>query len=190
MIPPLLLLMGSGLLAATALLVPSLSDLLLLALPCALASGLLLLRAWRAGEGRKQIVVDGSNVMYWKDGAPDIRAVRDVVDHLRVQGYHPRVIFDANAGYLLIGRYQHDRALSSQLDLPVAQVTVVPKGTPADPLILQTARATRGQVVSRDQFRDWAEAHPEVTRPGHLIKGGYRKGHLWLSLPQEAAPRA
>ena len=110
----------------------------------------------------------------------------DVVDELRARGYTPGVVFDANAGYLLIGRYQHDKALSSQLDLPVDRVLVVPKGTPADPYILQSARDYGGQVVSRDQFRDWAEAHPEIAEPGHLIKGGYRNGKLWLDLETEA----
>lgn len=109
--------------------------------------------------------------------------MRRVVNVLREQGYTPAVVFDANAGYLLSGRYQHDGVLSAQLNLPISRVTVVPKGTPADPLILKMARKRKGPVVSRDQFRDWADSHPEITQPGHLVKGGYRSGQLWLDLP-------
>ena len=30
------------------------------------------------------------------------------------------------------------------------------------------------------RYRDWAEAHPEVTTPGQVIRGGFRGGALWL----------
>jgi len=36
--------------------------------------------------------------------------------------------------------------------------------------------------VTNDRYRDWAEAHPEIKEPGHLIKGGYRDGKVWLDL--------
>lgn len=183
---PSFLLLASALLVGVAYSRPEWSDLLLIALPCLIASAILWVKAWHTRARRKWIVIDGSNVMHWQDGTPSIKTVRDVVDRLRAEGYSPCVVFDANAGYLLIGRYQHDRALSAQLDLPVDRVMVVPKGTPADPFILKAARDYGGQIVSRDQFRDWAEAHPEVTEPGHLVKGGYRKGQLWLDLPNPA----
>jgi hypothetical protein len=183
---PSLLLFASALSVGIAYSRPEWSDFLLIALPCLIASVILWVKAWRARARRKWIIIDGSNVMHWQDGTPNIKTVRDVVDHLRAHGYTPGVVFDANAGYLLIGQYQHDRALSAQLDLPVDRVMVVPKGTPADPFILKAAKDYGGQIVSRDQFRDWAETHPEVTEPGHLVKGGYRKGQLWLDLPQPA----
>ncbi|EDQ06775.1 hypothetical protein DSM14862_00518 [Sulfitobacter indolifex] len=188
MFTPFLLLLGSLILTIAGASLPGWQDFMLLGVPCVIASAILLLRALAQPKrpGNKWIIVDGSNVMHWKSGEPNIRVVRDVVDELRARGYTPGVVFDANAGYLLIGRYQHDKALSSQLDLPVDRVLVVPKGTPADPYILQSARDYGGQVVSRDQFRDWAEAHPEIAEPGHLIKGGYRNGKLWLDLETEA----
>ena len=61
---------------------------------------------------------------------------------------------------------------------------VVPKGTPADPTVLTVARDYGAQVVSNDRFRDWAAAFPEVKHPGHLIRGEYRAGKLWIDLPQ------
>jgi hypothetical protein len=62
---------------------------------------------------------------------------------------------------------------------------VVPKGTPADPTILAAARDLGAPVLTNDRYRDWAEAHPEIRTPGHLIRGGYRDGGLHLDLPEE-----
>ncbi len=188
MFTPLVLLIGSFVFTIAASMFPNLQDFMLLGVPCVIASAVLLLRALRRSkqDRKKFIIVDGSNVMHWKTGAPDIRAVREVVDELRLRGYAPGVVFDANAGYLLAGRYQHDKVFGRQLDLPVDQVMVVPKGNPADPYILQSARDYGGQIVSRDQFRDWVEAHPEINEPGHLMKGGYRNGKLWLDIETEA----
>ncbi len=198
---PLILLMLSLAGVAVALGLPDYRDLLLLAGPAALASLFLLLRAFvgllrarrasQAGKGRdgknwprkNWIVIDGSNVMHWKGGKPDLDTVREVLISLRAQGFHPGVVFDANAGYKLAGQYQHDRAFSQLLGLPEDQVMVVPKGTPADPWILTAARNLEARIVTNDRFRDWAESYPEVTEPGHLIRGGFRRGDVWLDLP-------
>lgn len=164
------------------------SEFFLLAQICALASlALLVLGAVkylirRKRTGKAWVVVDGSNVMYWRDGVPKLETVFDVVHQLIELGYTPGVMFDANAGYLLKGRYMHDKALGQWLGLPEGRVMVVPKGVPADPFILRAARDINARIVTNDQFRDWAEAHPEVARDGFLIKGGYRAGSLWLGL--------
>jgi hypothetical protein len=184
MVAPLILLLLSLAGVAAALTLPQFSDLILLAGPAAFASLLLLLLAYRALLGRKTwVVIDGSNVMHWKDRAADIGTLREVLLSLGEQGLHPKVIFDANAGYKLAGRYQHDQTFSRQLGLTRGQVKVVPKGTPADPLILAAARDLGARVVTNDRYCDWAETYPEVAKPGHLIRGGYRNGELWLDLP-------
>ena len=59
---------------------------------------------------------------------------------------------------------------------------VVDKGNPADPILLSAARDLGARVVSNDRFRDWRENHPELGNPGHLIRGGYRDGRLWLDI--------
>lgn len=135
---------------------------------------------------RNPILVDGSNVMHWKDNNPQILPVQAVVRELQRRGFTPGVVFDANAGHKLHGRYMNEADFSLLLDLPESQVFVVPKGTQADPYLLDAARGFDACVVTLDRFRDWAEAHPEVTAPGFLIRGGYRKtGEFWLA---EAAP--
>lgn len=130
----------------------------------------------------KYVVVDGSNVMHWKDNVPQIESVRAVVEKLTAAGYAPGVVFDANAGHKLMGKYKHDHAFGKLLGLPHERVMVVAKGTPADPVILASARDLGARIVSNDRFRDWAETHPEVTTPGHVIAGGYRDGQVWLDM--------
>ena len=188
MIVPFLLLLASMAAGVATLVLPGLSDLLLLPVACAVASLLLLAQGWHrrvpgaAKRAPAYIVIDGSNVMHWKDGTPQIATVREVVDHLSGLGFAPGVVFDANAGYKIIGSYQHDGALGRLLGLPEDRVMVVAKGTPADPTVLAAARDLGARVVSNDRFRDWVEAYPEVLDPGHVVRGGYRGGKLWLDL--------
>ena len=194
MVAPLLVLFVSMAGLVAALFVPDLADLRLLAGLCALVGLFLALRA-RARRGRavpaaaqKWVVVDGSNVMHWKDGTTRIETAREVVDRLTALGYAPGVVFDANAGYLVAGKYRHDRAFGRLLGLPEDRVMVVPKGTPADTFLLTAARDLGARVVTNDRFRDWADAHPEVREPGHLIRGEYRAGKLWLDISEAERP--
>ncbi|MGL6210543.1 MAG: NYN domain-containing protein [Paracoccaceae bacterium] len=187
-----------------ALAVPELSDWLLLAVPSVLASLILLLNAMIRPKKRsaerlqerpepqqppspakpRHILVDGSNVLHWKDGTPQIDALRAVLCLLTAKGYTPGVVFDANAGYLVAGRYQHHKAMGALLGLPEDRVMVVAKGAPADLVLLAAARDLGARIVTNDRFRDWAEAHPEVREPGHLVKGGFRDTGVWLDLEQ------
>jgi hypothetical protein len=73
-----------------------------------------------------------------------------------------------------------ERELSQILGLPQDQVLVVPKGSPADPWILTTARDFGARIVTNDRYRDWAEAHPEVAKPGFLVHGSLSATGVWL----------
>jgi rRNA-processing protein FCF1 len=183
---PLMLFLASVAACLSAFLVPGARDIMLLAGPMAVAALFLLLRAWsRPGcyMPATYVVIDGSNVMHWKDGASDLGAVLAVIKHFSAQKMTPGVIFDANAGYKLSERYQDDRELAQKLGLPQDRVFVVPKGTPADKYILDSARALKALVVTNDRYRDWAEEFPEVAQAGFLIRGGFKEGRLWLDLP-------
>lgn len=184
---PLGLLLVSGVACVAAVMLPGWSDGLLMAGPSALAGLILLARAVVRRRSRTWILIDGSNVLYWKDGTPQIDAVREVVQHLAGAGFAPGVMFDANAGYLLAGRYQHHGAMAEMVGLPEDRVLVVPKGTPADAYLLAAARDLGARIVTNDRYRDWAEAHPEVAAPGHLVRGGFRDGGLWLDLDTPGA---
>lgn len=184
----LLVLAIAALIAAVAL--PDLTDLPLAepALLLAACAGVFWLVAllWRRTSRRggrkpgKLVLIDGSNVMHWDNGTPQISVVRDVAQALMAHGYTVAVIFDANAGYKLENRYMHDHALAKALGLPVAQVMVSPKGQPADGFLLHVARERRAPIVSNDRFRDWHEAFPEIAEPGRLIHGGFRDGAPYL----------
>lgn len=126
------------------------------------------------------ILVDGSNVMHWQDNSPQLAPVHLVVNELKSLGYVPGVVFDANAGWKLMGRYLHDGDFALLLGLEKRQVLVVPKGTQADPFLLETARDFDARIVTNDRYRDWAEAHPKVLEPGFLIRGSLRDGKVWL----------
>ncbi len=128
------------------------------------------------------VILDGSNVLYWKDETPQIQTVREVLARVKELGFTPGVMFDANAGYLVSGSYQHDHRFSKQLGLPENHVMVVPKGRPADPYILAAARDLGARIVTNDRYRDWEAQHSEIRTPGFLIKGGYRAGKLWLDV--------
>ncbi len=200
MIVPAGLLFASLAALIAAFVVPGWADLVILAAPCTLAAAYILSRQVlaqpRAHAARPRtpppppVVIDGSNVMHWRDNVADIAVVRDVVLTLSSRGYAPGVAFDANAGYLISGRYMNERAFSEMLGLPVSRILVVGKGTPADPVILSAAQALSARIVTNDRYRDWAADHPEVATPGHLIRGGFRDGALWLDLdgPGDAAP--
>ena len=174
---------------ATALFLPGYADLILLAGPSAIAALLLWLRA--TFRGRKPaanwVLIDGSNVMYWKDNTPRIETLREVIAYLRDHRHMPAVVFDANAGYLLAGKYQHDHAMARHLGLTEECVMVVPKGTVADTYLLTVARDFNAPIVTDDRYRDWADVYPEIAEPGRLIRGGYRNGVLWLEEIEQSA---
>lgn len=189
MLPPAILLSLSLLTSFLALYYPAWSDLLLLSLPAVIASALLLLaaviRKRKTGSPPKWIIIDGSNVMYWRNNTPKLDTVREVLRLLMRQGYTVGIMFDANAGYLLSDRYIHDGKMGKLLGLPKDQIMVVPKGTPADPYILQAARDFDAPIVTNDQFKDWSNDFPEVRTPGHLIKGQYQGAKLSLDLAKQ-----
>ncbi len=188
MIVPFLLLFASLAGVAATLMLPGWSDLILLAGPSTAASLIILVRAYRRrGTGARRtlknwVVVDGSNVMHWKDGTAQVSTVSEILHHLKVRGFSAGVVFDANAGYKMHDRYQNHSVLARILKLPEDWVLVVPKGTPADPVILAAARDLGARIVSNDRFRGWEETHPEVRAQGHIIRGGYRDGNLWLDV--------
>lgn len=190
---PLFLFLASLVGIGVALSVPGWADLAPLAGLCAFAGLILFFAALLRVEPRstaapRWVIVDGSNVMYWKGDTPQIDTVREVLDRLAALGFTPGIVFDANAGHLLAGKYLHHAAIAELLGLAEDRVLVVNKGTPADATILAVARDLGARIVSNDRFRDWLDQHPEVDLPGALIRGGFEDGALWLAL-EDAAQR-
>ncbi|MCV2877782.1 hypothetical protein OE699_02865 [Sedimentimonas flavescens] len=142
----------------------------------------LLLRSRNRPQPR-YAVLDGSNILYWRNEEPDLSAVQQVVQEIQARGWSPVIWFDANAGYLIKGRYMGAYPFSVALGVPVRQVYVAPKGTPADPLILDAATTLSAIVVTNDRYRDWIGQYPIVGEYGRFIRGSYRDGRLELVEP-------
>ena len=143
----------------------------------------LILIVWPSGlRPGKTVVIDGSNVLYWVNGTPNIDAVAHVVEMVKDAKLTPIVWFDANVGYLIGQHYLGPSQLAKRLGLPRSRVFVAPKGKPADAHLLKTAARQKGRVISNDNFRDWAEQFPVVTSQGFLVKGRYEKGGIYLDL--------
>lgn len=188
---PILLLFASVALGAFAYSsdVPGLGDLLYLSLITGVAALVLLLRETLAprktlsrGRGKAWIVLDGSNVMHWAGETPSLDPVRSVVEKVRSEGLEPVIWFDANVGYKIGDRYLGPAALAKRLGCAKARVHVAPKGTPADPLLLQHAVSLEARVVSNDRFRDWQEAFPVLAREDFLVRTRSRDRQLTLDL--------
>jgi hypothetical protein len=167
-----------------ALIVPGATDVLLLVVPSAIASLILWLRqlGQRMAQELPWVILDGSNVMHWRDNTPQIDTLREVVVALERAGFAPGIVFDANAGYKLVGQYLPAADLAAVLGLPKSRVMIVPRGEPADPVILTAARDRGVRIVTNDRFRDWADSYPDIATTDQLIRGGYRDGKLWLDL--------
>lgn len=135
-------------------------------------------------QARPLAVIDGSNVMHWHDNTPGFAPVSQVVQLLEGRGYQPGVMFDANAGYKLGGRYMNDIEFGRHLGIGKDRVMVVPKGTQADPYLLRYASEAGAIVISNDRFRDWLADFPDIAQPGRLIGGGSKEGRVWLDLPK------
>ena len=184
MIIPFLLFFASvaGIIATSTL--PEYSDLFLLAASTCAASVILLIGAYfrQRKSSQKWIVIDGSNVLYWKNGVPLIDTVKDVVAAASKSGAKAGVIFDANAGYVVSEKFMNDRKFAKRLNLPRNQVMVVPKGMQADPYILSAARDMGARIVTNDKYRDWTATYPEIRNPGHLIPGNYTSGKLHIDI--------
>lgn len=128
-------------------------------------------RRGKAPPRRRLIVLDGSNILYWRGTGPQLRTVAQVLRILESQNYMPKIWFDANVGYLTVGRFMGAEELSRRLKLDPAQVSLVPKGQPADPEIITQARDLGVPILSNDRYRDWHEAYPHLAERGALLRG-------------------
>lgn len=124
------------------------------------------------------ILIDGSNVLHWRDETPMIATLEALLRGLQAQNFLPVIGFDANAGYLVEGQYLGPAAFARRLGLPADQVFVAPKGTPADPLLLDLAARTGAAIVTNDRYRDWSPQYPLLSDPERLVRGRWANGTI------------
>jgi Zc3h12a-like Ribonuclease NYN domain len=132
-------------------------------------------------DDRQAVLIDGSNVIHWLDNTPQLAPLLQVVHDLSRRGLKPGVVFDANVGYKLTGKFMGERDLSRMLSLPRDQILVVPKGMQADPFLLETARDLKARIVTNDRYRDWVDRYPDVATPDRLVTGTMRDGRVSLT---------
>lgn len=115
----------------------------------------------------KVVLIDGSNVINWYVDAdlarkPSLAPLKTVLLMLQARGQSAGVVFDATIGHRLMDRFMGHDELAALLPL-AADVLVVDKGTIADTILIETARAEAMIIISNDHFRD----HPLAR---HLLK--------------------
>ncbi len=116
-----------------------------------------------------EILVDGSNVLFWRGGQAQREALVLVIGALNLRRFAPSVYFDHSIyGYLSASDLATLNVLS--------QIIVAPGGTPADALLLDACDHGRIQIVSCDKYQDWQSKHPRMRRDwrvsGRIEKGG------------------
>ena len=135
-------------------------------------------RSTRAKGDRRgrQIAVDGTNVLFWRDNAADLTTLGQVVRRLREEDFDPVVFLDASSRHHLGDRALNEDAFAARLGLTRNRVMVCPARTEADAFILDYARAQKIPVVSNDRFRD----RPREARNIRLIEGRFEGPRLVL----------
>lgn len=150
---------------------------------------------WMVGQAlsprRHWIVVDGSNVLRWRDGPPDLATVALVVKELQRLRYTPVVWFDAEAGFLVAQRPLGPGALARALNIPTIQVLVAPDGTRVEAFVFTGAREMQAPVVTNASCSDWVEHFPEIAETGRLVRGSFsgKKVTLLLAPPGDEGDR-
>ncbi len=120
---------------------------------------------------KKTIVVDGANLAYeemTQDRKPKVSNIKAVMQKIRGMGLRPIVIVDAS----LI----HDVDKPDQLDAMInsGQIKQVPAGTNADYFILKIAKEHNAQIVTNDQYKDFAKQFPKIDErrvPAMIVDG-------------------
>jgi hypothetical protein len=120
----------------------------------------------------KEIVIEGTTVLYWDGEQAELSTLCIVVDDLRRRGYAPFVFLDASSRHHLNDTSLTEKSFAKALGLPQARVRVCPAKTEADAFILKFAREQTLPVVSNDRFGD----RHQQTRGLKLVKGIIARG--------------
>lgn len=128
-----------------------------------------------------KILVDGSNVLFWRGMQAQTGAVDLVLEALIARRFEPQLYFDHSIARVA------DAAVLEGWAQHVA-VLVAPKGTVADGMLLRDCAQGRFQIVSNDRLRDWRSAHPGL-RAQWLVTGRIgRRGRVEFSKKLRRAP--
>ncbi|WP_298859863.1 hypothetical protein [uncultured Sulfitobacter sp.] len=128
-----------------------------------------------------QILVDGSNVLFWRGGQAQSEVPTLVVRALMLRRFAPIVYFDYTVSL-------HLSSLELTSLSKVAEINIAPRGTPADVLLLDACCDGRIQIVSCDRFSAWRTYYPRL-KADWLVTGRVeRGGRISFSKKLRAAP--
>lgn len=125
----------------------------------------------RSKSTAPNVVVDGTNVIYW-DGDPDLATLRAVVDALHARSLSPVVFFDASTRHHLKDTSLNTKGFARALGLNPDQINICPAGTEADAFLIKYARDAGVPIVSNDRFGDRAQQVKGIKRIKGVIAGG------------------
>lgn len=123
----------------------------------------------KAKQGQPEIVIDGTNVLYWNDNAAQLDSLRLVVTALAKRGYLPIVFLDASSRHHLQDKSLDEVSFARALSLHPKRVMVCPAGTEADVFLLKFARDQGLAVVSNDRFGDRKQLAKDIKRVRGVI---------------------
>ena len=102
----------------------------------------------------RQIVIDGTNVLYWDGETAQLDTLRCVVEYLQHRDISPIVFLDASSRHHLKDKSLTEKGFARALGLPQMRVMVCPAGTEADVFILKFAKQEELPILSNDRFGD------------------------------------
>jgi Zc3h12a-like Ribonuclease NYN domain len=120
----------------------------------------------------RDVVVDGSNVMYQLDGTPRLEAVVAVMRHIVRHARSSCCVFDANAFHVLREQQglfyakQYIRLFTTYSKLFIE----APARTRADDIILANADKCSAIVISNDRFREYASVYPWINQTDRVLR--------------------
>ncbi|MGC1497551.1 MAG: hypothetical protein WA790_17240 [Sulfitobacter sp.] len=126
---------------------------------------------WQRYAGR-QIVIDGTNVLYWDGETAQLDSLRSVVDYLRKRDINPIVFLDASSRHHLKDPSLSEKKFAQALGLPQVRVMVCPAGTEADVFILKFAKKEGLPILSNDRYGD----RSKLAKGIKIVKGVITSG--------------
>lgn len=128
-------------------------------------------RPVRPRNGQKEVIIDGTNVLFW-DGDADLATLRCVVDYLRGKEVHPYVFLDASSRHHLKDKSLNKSGFAKALGMKKGRVMVCPAQSEADEFILKFAKDQGLPIISNDRFGDRAAQAKGIK----MIKGIIARG--------------
>lgn len=118
------------------------------------------------------VLIDGSNLMDWDIDAgraktASLRPINQVIAALKAKGVAAGVVFDADAGQRLEGRFLSHDALAARLPDAI-DVLVVDQDRSADEVLVEMAHSEGLVIVSNDPFRDAPTARHLLKQKGFI----------------------